>query len=218
MARTHAQQPTGEPACRRKQHKRQHQAAKRAIAEEIAAEIQDGQTVIVDGGTTGLAVAELLVGRVLTVCPLSLRVATALSGSSSLRLLVPGGFVRPGEQSFVGAETMRVLGEHMFDIYVMTVSGLSAREGLTEWHTDDALVKRAALASSTRCLVAADSSKLGQTAFTRIAPLRDIDVLVTESDGDIDPELSAALDEAHTELRLVTAVEDSYARREEPKG
>ena len=196
---------------------RQHHAAKRAIAEAIAEEIQDGQTVIVDGGTTGLAVAEMLIGRVLTVCPLSMRVATALAGSSSLRLLVPGGFVRPGEQSFVGAETARVLAEHLFDVYVLTVSGLHAREGLTEWNTEDALVKRAALASSTRTLVAADSSKLGQTAFTRVAALSDIDLLVTDARGGIDPALMAALDEAHAELKLVTADEDSH-QREEPDG
>lgn len=138
-----------------------------------------------------------------------MRVATALSASNSVRLLVPGGFVRPGEQSFVGAETTRVLGEHIFDIYVMTVSGLSAREGLTEWNTEDALVKRAAPSSSTRCIVAADSGKLGQTAFTRVAALGDVDLVITDSGRGIAPELAAALDEAHTELRLVDGDEDS---------
>ncbi|HEX4010454.1 MAG TPA: hypothetical protein VHX62_10620 [Solirubrobacteraceae bacterium] len=68
----------------------------------------------------------------LTVCPLSLRAACVLVNSPTVRLLLPGGFVRPGEQSLVGAEVIESIHQHVFDVFVMTASGIAARTGLTE--------------------------------------------------------------------------------------
>lgn len=155
--------------------------AKRAIASAAAKRVADGETIILDGGTTGLAIAEYLQDRVLTVCPLSLRVALALATSPTVRLLLPGGFVRPGEQSLTGHEAVLTLNEHVFDNYFMTVSGASPTAGFTEWNSDDAAVKRAALANTRRCTAVFDSSKYGQAAFSRIAPLSAAHVIVTDS-------------------------------------
>ena len=54
-------------------------------------ELVDGQTIILDGGTTGLAIAEELVGRNLTVCALNLRVADILSADAATRVMIPEG-------------------------------------------------------------------------------------------------------------------------------
>jgi DeoR/GlpR family transcriptional regulator of sugar metabolism len=154
--------------------------AKRAIAAAVADELADGQTIVLDGGTTGVAVAEALVGRNLTVCALNMRVAGILSSSPETRVMVPGGLIRHGELSLVGSSAERTLADHHFDTYVMTVSGLDAEVGLGEWNLDDAAVKRAALAAAARCIVACDSSKFGQTAFARLAPLTAADLIITD--------------------------------------
>jgi DeoR/GlpR family transcriptional regulator of sugar metabolism len=166
--------------------------AKRAIALSIAAEIEDGQTVILDGGSTGTAIAEALVGRSLTVCALNIRVAEILSSSPMTRVMVPGGQIRSGELSLVGPAAERTLADHRFDTYIMTVSGIDVSAGMTEWNVDDAAVKRAALAVSRRCIVACDSSKFGRVAFARISPLENADLIVT------DDELAADLRQAVT--------------------
>jgi DeoR/GlpR family transcriptional regulator of sugar metabolism len=158
--------------------------AKRAIASDVAARLTDGQTVIVDGGSTGTAIAEALVGRSLTVCALNMRVAQILSASPNTRVMVPGGLIRAGELSLSGPATERTLADHRFDTYVMSVSGIDASTGFTEWNVEDAAVKRAALAASSHCIVAADSSKFGHSAFARIAPLDAADVIVTDRDLD----------------------------------
>jgi DeoR/GlpR family transcriptional regulator of sugar metabolism len=160
---------------------RQHLDAKRAIAAAVATHIKDGQTVVLDGGTTGTTIAEALVGRKLTVCVLNLRVADILNRSPAARVMSPGGFIRHGEQSLSGPITEHTLREHRFDIYIMTVSGISADVGMTEWNVADAAVKRTALDSSARCIVACDSSKFGQTAFVRIAPLSAASLIVTDN-------------------------------------
>jgi DeoR/GlpR family transcriptional regulator of sugar metabolism len=155
--------------------------AKRDIAVDVAAALTDGQTVVLDGGTTGVAIAEALAGRDLTVCTMSLRVAEVLSSSLAGQVMLTGGKIRPGELSMVGPAAARTLDDHRFDVYVMTVSGADADAGLTEWNTEDAAVKRAALAVSARCIVACDSSKLGQVAFARICPLGAADLFVTDA-------------------------------------
>jgi DeoR/GlpR family transcriptional regulator of sugar metabolism len=160
--------------------------AKRAIAAAVAHELVDGQTLVLDGGSTGVAVAEALVGRRLTVCALNMRVADVLAASAETTVMVPGGRIRHGEWSLVGPAAERTLADHRFDNFVMTVSAIDASAGLTEWNVDDAAVKRAALASSSRCIVACDSSKFGQTAFARIGGLDTADLIVTDADLDAD--------------------------------
>jgi DeoR/GlpR family transcriptional regulator of sugar metabolism len=139
---------------------RLHRGAKEAIAREVATQVTDGEAVIVDGGTTGLAIASALADRVITVCPLSLRVTNVLAEAGTVRLLVPGGFVRPRELSFVGQPVIRSLEEHVFDTYV---------------------IKRAALQNANRCILACDSSKFGESAFTKIAPFTTPDLVVTDA-------------------------------------
>jgi DeoR/GlpR family transcriptional regulator of sugar metabolism len=155
--------------------------AKQKIAVVVSGLIGDGETVILDGGTTAAAIAEEILTREITVCTLSLRVADILSGSSSVRLMIPGGIVRPGERSLVGPAALRIFEDHRFDVYVMTVSAVHMLAGLTEWNLDDTAVKRAALAAASRSIVACDASKFGKTAFGRICGVEQADLLVTDA-------------------------------------
>lgn len=165
---------------------RLHAGAKRAIAAVVATQVEDGQTLVLDGGSTGIAIAEALVGRAVTVCALNFQAAAVLASSPETTVMVPGGQLRYGEQSLVGPAAERTLSDHRFDTFVMTSSALDAAAGVTEWNVADAAVKRAALASSSRCVLACDSSKFGQTAFARVAGLDQIDAIVTDSDLDAD--------------------------------
>ena len=152
---------------------------KQAIARVVAEHIDEGSTILLDGGSTGIAIAEALVERSITVCPLSLRVAWVLSRSTSVRMLLPPGFVRPGELSLSGAETVSYLSDHRFDHYVMTASGFTIANGFTEWNVEDAAVKRAALAAAGQTTAAADASKFGTVGFVSICPIREATTIVT---------------------------------------
>ncbi|HEY0812346.1 MAG TPA: DeoR/GlpR family DNA-binding transcription regulator [Pseudonocardia sp.] len=173
--------------------------AKRAIAEDVARELVDGQTLVLDGGSTGIAIAEALVGRRMTICALNVRVAEILA-SPETTVMIPGGRIRHDERSLVGPAAERTLADHRFDTYVMTVSAIDASAGLTEWNVDDAAVKRAALASSGCCIVACDSSKFGHTAFARIGGLDAADLII--SDSALDAEQRRAVQVSGSLLRL----------------
>lgn len=154
---------------------------KRQIAIAVAKQVLDGQTVILDGGTTGLAIAEELVGRNITVCALNLRVADILSAESATRVMIPGGLIRTGESSIVGSEAERALQNFRYDLYVMTASAVDASAGFTEWNIEDAAIKRASLAASRRTIAAVDSSKFGREAFARICGLDQVAAVITDS-------------------------------------
>jgi DeoR/GlpR family transcriptional regulator of sugar metabolism len=154
--------------------------AKKKIALLVARQLIDGQTIILDGGTTGVAIAEELVGRNLTVCALNLRIAEILSADAATRVMIPGGIVRTGESSITGSEAEATLSRFRFDTYVMTASGVDIAGGLTEWNVEDAAIKRAALKVARRTVLACDSSKFGREAFARICGLDQVDTFVTD--------------------------------------
>lgn len=154
--------------------------AKRRIAAEVAGLIADGESVVLDSGTTCLEVARALAHRRLTVMPLSLHAANALTGAPRLRLLLPGGEPRPGELALTGPLTEASLAALRFDTAVLGCCGLTAADGMTSYDLADAAVKRAAIASARRVIAVADAAKFSRTALAFVAPVSALDAVVTE--------------------------------------
>ncbi len=154
--------------------------AKRRIGKVVADLLEDGETLVLDSGTTALEVAGRLADRRLTVLPLSLHTAVALAAAPEIRLVLPGGDVRPTELAFVGPITEYALDVMRFDTAVLGCCGLTVRDGPTGHDLAEASVKRAAIRASARVIVVADGSKWGTTAFSRICPPGEIDLLVTD--------------------------------------
>ncbi|WP_405592188.1 DeoR/GlpR family DNA-binding transcription regulator [Streptomyces sp. NBC_01190] len=154
--------------------------AKRLLAAEVAAMIADGETVLVDSGTTCLEVARALQHRRLTVMPLSLHALNALTGAPLLRLLVPGGEPRPGELGLTGPLTEASLAALRFDTAVLGCCGLTTADGLTAYDLAEAATKRAAIASARRVIAVAEGAKLARTALAFVAPVTALHTVVTE--------------------------------------
>ncbi|WP_031086454.1 DeoR/GlpR family DNA-binding transcription regulator [Streptomyces sp. NRRL WC-3549] len=155
--------------------------AKRRIAEVVASLLTDGESVVLDSGTTCLEVAHALAGRRLTVMPLSLHAANALTGAPGPALLLPGGRPRPGELALTGPLTQASLASLRFDTAVIGCCGLTAADGLTAYDLEDAAVKRAAIASSRRVVAVADGTKFPRTALAHVAPVSALHTVVTDA-------------------------------------
>lgn len=154
--------------------------AKRRIAAEVAGLIADGESVVLDSGTTCLEVAHALEHRRLTVMPLSLHATNALTGAPEVTLLVPGGRPRPGELALTGPLTTASLAALRFDTAIIGCCGLNAANGLTAYDLDDAAVKRAAIASARRVIAVAEATKLSRTALAFVAPASALHAVVTD--------------------------------------
>lgn len=161
--------------------------AKRRIAAEVCSLVSDGETVLLDSGTTCVEVARLLRRRPVTVMPLSLQAIHVLSdppGPSTL--MVPGGRPRAAEGALTGPLTLASLAALRFDTAIVGCCGLSAAEGMTAYDLDDAAVKKASIASSRRVVLATDGSKLGRTAHAYVGPSTLIHTLVTDATAPAD--------------------------------
>jgi DeoR/GlpR family transcriptional regulator of sugar metabolism len=160
-------------------------AAKTAIGTAAARLVNDGDTIIIDVGTTTLELAKALHGRRgLTVVTASLPIAAELGIDPDIRVLMTGGQVRSGELSLSGGMAEDAFTAMNCDLAFIGVAGICAAPGLTEYNPDDARVKRAAISAARRTIVLADSSKLGRVAFSTVAPLTLVDVLVTDAPAD----------------------------------
>ncbi|WP_369191194.1 DeoR/GlpR family DNA-binding transcription regulator [Streptomyces sp. R08] len=176
--------------------------AKRRIAAEVSALIADGETVLLDSGTTCLEIAHLLRRRPVTVMPLSLQAVHVFGETPGpATLMVPGGQPRAAEGALTGPLTLASLAALRFDTAVMGCCGLSAAQGLTAYDLDDAAVKKAAIAVARRIIVATDSTKLGHTAYAHVGPSTLLHTVVTDSAAPAD-EISA-LEDAGTVVKTV---------------
>jgi DeoR/GlpR family transcriptional regulator of sugar metabolism len=155
--------------------------AKERIGRATAALVSDGETVILGGGTTALAVARALHGRPITVLSLGLRAQQELADDEAVRLIAAGGDVRPGELSVTGDLAEIAFERLRFDTFVLGCCGIDARDGITTHLPADARVQRAGLRSARRTIVIADESKLGLVTFGHVCDPADVERLVTDA-------------------------------------
>jgi DeoR/GlpR family transcriptional regulator of sugar metabolism len=168
--------------------------AKQRIGQAAAGLIMDGETVVLDSGTTTLEIARALRGRPVTVLPLGLRALIDLADDEVVRLIALGGEVRPGEMVVTGDLAQRAFDDLRFDTFLLGCCGIGVGDGVTTHVPGDASVKRAAVRSSRRTIAVADGSKLGRVAFARVCAIGELDRLITDTDAD--PEQVADVEEA----------------------
>ncbi len=181
------------------------------IADVVADLIGVNETLILDSGSTALAVANSLRGRGLglTVVTPSVLAALALVDEPDTTVVLTGGELRSGELSLIGAAAEDTLSNYNCDTYVMGVAGIDGERGISDYHQAESRVKQAASRRADRVIVAADKSKLGRVTFVSITTLSSVAIIV--SDGPPEhPALVAARD-AGVEVICVSAHEDATA-------
>ncbi|MBI5336969.1 MAG: DeoR/GlpR transcriptional regulator [Mycolicibacterium rufum] len=181
------------------------------IAEVVADLIGVNETLILDSGSTALAVANSLKGRGLglTVVTPSVLAALALVDEPDTTVVLTGGQLRSGELSLIGPGAEDTLANYNCDTYVMGVAGIDGDRGISDYHQAESRVKRAASRRADRVIVAADKSKLGRVTFVSIAALAEVQVIV--SDGAPDHPTLAAARNAGVEVICVAAQSDAPA-------
>ena len=156
-------------------------AEKQAIAAAAFNLIGSADTVFLDGGSTILTLAHLLLPLTrLTVVTNSLRVAQLLSGSGP-RMILTGGECRRLSQTFVGPLSRPVLDRVQLDWAFMGTIGISAEAGLTTTDPNEAFTKELAISRARQVALLADSSKFGRTSFVRFGEIAALSHLITDA-------------------------------------
>lgn len=145
---------------------------KGALGRAVADAIPSGASLMLDAGSTLLAVAQALHGphRVVTH---SLDVAQALSIRPEITLVLAGGEWDARQRLFRGPATVDTVRRYRVDLAILGACALHRRHGLTASEAGDAEVKRAMLACSDTHWLAADHLKFDTLAPHAVAPLDD---------------------------------------------
>jgi DeoR/GlpR family transcriptional regulator of sugar metabolism len=159
-------------------------ARKAALAREAARLVRPGQLVLLDAGSTNLAIARALPeGLGITVATNAPSVAAALVGRAGIELLVIGGRVDPRAGASVGARAMREVAAIRADLCFLGACAVEAGSGVAAFDHEEAALKAAMLAASGEAAVAATTEKLGAAAPYVVAPLSDLAHLVVEAEA-----------------------------------
>jgi DeoR family fructose operon transcriptional repressor len=176
---------------------------KEKIAALAAALVQDGSTILINGGTTTLAVArELRQHRDLTVATNNLLVPAALPATAIRDIYVFGGAVRSLTLATVGPVSFRANGgadlDISCDLALIGIGAVSEDAGYTTSNLAEAAMMQAMMSRAARVAILADSSKFGRRLFAQVSELSSADYLVT--DAMPPPGLRDALAENNVEL------------------
>ncbi|SMH31707.1 transcriptional regulator, DeoR family [Rathayibacter oskolensis] len=157
---------------------------KAAIGREAAASVASGQSVILDVGSTPLAIAHALVARDdlrdVTVITNGLSTALALEPAiPRFTVVVTGGTLRPLQHSLVEPLASEVLERLRADVVFIGCTGVHPDAGVTNVNLPEATLKRRMLHAAARRVVVADSRKLGVVDLGRVAGAAEFDRLLT---------------------------------------
>jgi DeoR family transcriptional regulator, fructose operon transcriptional repressor len=160
----------------------EHRREKCAIAAAACSYIKDGDTIMLDAGTTTLALAEYLKTHIKSAFIITCSVPAALELSSAgYDILLLGGTVRNKSLALLGRETLTIIERYRADKAFLGSTGFTAEMGHTTPNPDDAQIKEALMRAANESYVLVDSSKYGHRCLTSFARLRDVDLTITDS-------------------------------------
>lgn len=160
---------------------KQNYDQKKRIGKAAAGLIESGDTIILDSGTTTMEITKNL-GNVdeLTVITNALNIANQLAEQPKVNVIIPGGFLRKNSLSLIGATAEESFKNYFCDKLFLAVDGFSAAFGLSTPNVEEAHLNRIMMSISKQVIVVADSSKFHKRSFAFIAPITDIDMLITD--------------------------------------
>jgi DeoR family transcriptional regulator, aga operon transcriptional repressor len=180
-----------------------HHAEKVRIAKAAVALIQDGETIILDSGTTTAEIAKQirrLDVRSINVITNALNVATLLADVPSVRLIMPGGILRPESNSLSGHIAEAALANLQADRLFLGADALDPERGVMTPHLPEAVLNARMIAISRQVVAVADSSKLMRRNISLIARVEQLHMLITDSGAN--PAVVAELQRRGIEVRL----------------
>lgn len=160
----------------------QHALAKAAIGAAAAALVQDGQSVLIDNGSTTYAVASALRDhRGLTVMTNDLMVAMCLRAHGHHQVHLTGGLLLKTVYTLVGPGAIGSIEGLNVDWAFLGAEGIHPTAGISNINVVEIPVKQAMIAAAERVVVIADSSKLGKRSLTAVCALDDVYAVITDT-------------------------------------
>jgi DeoR family transcriptional regulator of aga operon len=161
----------------------QHHTEKLRIGEAAAALIRDGETLILDSGTTTAEIARRIRAlnfKSINVITNALNIAALLIDVPAVRLIMPGGILRRESNSLSGPMAEAALGTLQADRLYLGADGVDPQLGVMTPHLGEAELNAKMMAISRQVVVVADSSKFARRNISLIARIEQLHMLITD--------------------------------------
>jgi len=155
---------------------------KEAVGQIAAELIEDGDTIFLSGGTTTYEVARNLTNKQgLKVITLAINIINHLINFPEIAVIVPGGTLVPKHLTLVGEIAKYTLDRLRIDKAIMGVSAIDVNQGITSESLKDADTDRNIINIARNLIVVTDSSKFGIVRTALIAPVEEVDYIITDT-------------------------------------
>ena len=158
-----------------------HLQEKRRIADCACQLIEDGDTIVIDTGSTMAVFAEMINAKNLTVVTNDLSIALTMEKHEDYRVVLLGGTVRNDYHCTLGPATIEQLKALHVDKAFVATNSITAKEGLSTPDLNHADIKRHMIASADQTILLATGNKFGRKSFAHFAATAELDVIVTDS-------------------------------------
>jgi len=161
--------------------RRQNIKLKEVIGAAAAKMIFNGETILLDTGTTIMELAKHLPKKIdITVITNSVDITFRLAEHPNIRVLMPGGILRRNSLALVGEQAAESLRGFYCDKYFLSADGIDIQRGMMTTNIEEASLARINIRNSKKVFALIDSSKFLSKGITTIAPLTEVDTLITD--------------------------------------
>ena len=159
-----------------------NQQAKQLIARLVLAQIENGDTLFLDNGTTTTYVADALAARSgLTVVTNAAEIACRVARQPGNRVFMAGGELNADDVAAFGSGTLDFIRQFQVRYALISVGGINERGELLDFHLFEADIARAAMQQAAQTWVIADQTKFGRKAPVRVCGLEAVHAVITEA-------------------------------------
>jgi len=160
---------------------KKHLIQKQKVAQKARDFINDGDTIILDSGTTTQEIAKRFADvSDLTVITNGVNVAAEIARNRNVRLIMPGGMLRHNSLSQVGSLAENSLRQYNCDKLFLGVDGIDSSYGISTPDLEEAHLNQMMIEIAHEVIVVTDSSKFLKRCFAFIAPVSRISTLITD--------------------------------------
>ncbi|MBM3709275.1 MAG: DeoR/GlpR transcriptional regulator [Actinobacteria bacterium] len=183
-----------------------HKEEKERIAEEASKRIKDGDTIVLESGTTCLTIVKYLETKKnlmvhTAYIPIFIELWRLVSAKKDINIATCGGFVRTGIGTFYSTHSSNFFKTINADIAFIGALAISTDKGISTTNNNDAELEKSVVKCAKKVILVCDSSKFNTYSHINIIPLKEIDEIIT--DNNLDKDIIEEIREKEIKLTLV---------------
>ena len=157
--------------------------AKVKIAREALKLVENGDSILLDAGSTTFELAVLLQSKErLTIVTHDLNIAHKLASNSNINLICTGGVARANVYTLQGAQVVDFIRDLKVDKSFIGADAIHTNGTIGNVNIEEVPIKKAMIEAANEVILLSDSSKFGITGFAKVCNISDLDYIITDSE------------------------------------